>query len=598
MDARRGAWKHNLHSIVIRWQEDEKHRNSKQAHGWTEEYCRYLDFLTTFDISYTVPWHQRHQHESAITLVCNDDDRQAGLTRARRDFKPTTKILTGLRQEQGLQNCEQNWNGWVNIGKLAGRNLLPPHHQHNKGGNTNTETLSMARTPRHSMARSPMARSQVVERVMATDSLQILCGSHFARFLHIRRIFHRFRVQTLANVVHATVKTEHIVARTFFSVLSVSRTFEHLWPPHAHARGSWWRYDCGVLHICAPSLKVMHSHSIFNDHSSTCLTHLQHFVHTTWNQETLSLPPPPAPLRQEGCCLQNLLRNLLSNFLHHRLKPLSKPSPIPLNPSTPPFKTPPHTKPIFRAPAEPFHNHFKILSDLRLEPSSKTFLSNPPLKSLPKIFLKPFEALLKPYLQSLVNPPEISSQPHSGFWGCVWRRLWKGVEGVLKRWWLFWSVVQRRQRVLEELWRVNWRVNWRSLARSLGRSSGFWNMFEKVLQVFYWGFTRVWRDIQATNNERTNDSASCQSSDLWREQENIFFRKRRRENSGLKAEKSNHCVNDWTWIPKRWDSNNETLINISTFWFLSTSPSIHPSSPHSRDVDFCGLFGRPWLTQN
>ena len=75
-DARRGAWKHKEDSIVIRWQEDEKYRNSLQAHGWTEEYCRHLHCLTTIDISHTAPWHQRHRYESTITLVCNDDDRR------------------------------------------------------------------------------------------------------------------------------------------------------------------------------------------------------------------------------------------------------------------------------------------------------------------------------------------------------------------------------------------------------------------------------------------------------------------------------------------------------------------------------------------
>ena len=45
MDARRGAWKHDQGSIAIRWQEGEKYRNSPKAHGWTEEYCRYLDYL-------------------------------------------------------------------------------------------------------------------------------------------------------------------------------------------------------------------------------------------------------------------------------------------------------------------------------------------------------------------------------------------------------------------------------------------------------------------------------------------------------------------------------------------------------------------------
>ena len=63
-----------------------------------------MDCLTMFDISYTAPWHQRHRYESTITLMCNDDDRQAGPMNARKDFEPTTKIFSSLRQEQGRQN--------------------------------------------------------------------------------------------------------------------------------------------------------------------------------------------------------------------------------------------------------------------------------------------------------------------------------------------------------------------------------------------------------------------------------------------------------------------------------------------------------------
>ena len=65
---------------------------------------KYLDYLATIDISYTVPWHHRHRYESTITLVCHDDDREAGPIIARRDSESTTKILTSLRQEQGRQN--------------------------------------------------------------------------------------------------------------------------------------------------------------------------------------------------------------------------------------------------------------------------------------------------------------------------------------------------------------------------------------------------------------------------------------------------------------------------------------------------------------
>ena len=94
----RGARREGHDSIVIRWQEDEKYRNSQQAHGWTEEICRYLDHLT--NMSYTAPWHQRHRCESTITLACNDEDRQAGPMRARTDFKPTTQNLTVLQQNK------------------------------------------------------------------------------------------------------------------------------------------------------------------------------------------------------------------------------------------------------------------------------------------------------------------------------------------------------------------------------------------------------------------------------------------------------------------------------------------------------------------
>ena len=64
MDARIEAERKGHDSIVIRWQEDEKYGTSQKFHGWTGEVCRYLDHLTTIDISYTAPWHRRHRYES------------------------------------------------------------------------------------------------------------------------------------------------------------------------------------------------------------------------------------------------------------------------------------------------------------------------------------------------------------------------------------------------------------------------------------------------------------------------------------------------------------------------------------------------------
>ena len=76
MDAARGANTNGHDTITIRWQEDEKYRKSQFAHGWTEEQCKYLDYLRTIDIESTATWRQRHRYESAITLAWSTKDRQ------------------------------------------------------------------------------------------------------------------------------------------------------------------------------------------------------------------------------------------------------------------------------------------------------------------------------------------------------------------------------------------------------------------------------------------------------------------------------------------------------------------------------------------
>ena len=64
--------------------------------------------------------------------------------------------------------------------------------------------------------RSPTARSQVVERVKATDSFQNQRGSHFARLLRIRSFSRSFaHRQWRFPCKRRGVKTEHLVARTF-----------------------------------------------------------------------------------------------------------------------------------------------------------------------------------------------------------------------------------------------------------------------------------------------------------------------------------------------------------------------------------------------
>ena len=67
-DATRAAIKNGKETITIRWQQDEQYTESQMVHGWTEEYCKDLDYTKTIDIDYTATCRQRHRYESTITV--------------------------------------------------------------------------------------------------------------------------------------------------------------------------------------------------------------------------------------------------------------------------------------------------------------------------------------------------------------------------------------------------------------------------------------------------------------------------------------------------------------------------------------------------
>ena len=97
-DATRAASKSGKSTITIRWQDDEQYRESQKAHGWTEEYCKYLDYLKTIDVILTTrPCAQRHRYDSTITVAMTAKYRQCGpMNRRRSDYIPTTNALIGL----------------------------------------------------------------------------------------------------------------------------------------------------------------------------------------------------------------------------------------------------------------------------------------------------------------------------------------------------------------------------------------------------------------------------------------------------------------------------------------------------------------------
>ena len=236
MNARRVAWKHKKGTIVIRWREDEKYRTLQQAHGWTENIA---GTRTTSRRSTSLALHpgirgtgtrapprcmQRWGSSSWFQTYYENSHKSSTRTR-------TTEFLYSEERDNEAKTIRWSIVSRIRMDESKLENLFLAAFFlfiiFTKLVATRTSRLSMAWTPKHSTARSPMAKSPVVEKVKATDSLQDLCGSHFARFLRIRGCFVKeFRLQAIAfPCSNGGAKTEHFVARTFFSVLSVFRTW-------------------------------------------------------------------------------------------------------------------------------------------------------------------------------------------------------------------------------------------------------------------------------------------------------------------------------------------------------------------------------------
>ena len=69
MDAMRAATKrHEYTSILDRWHNDEIYRASQLENGWTEEWVKYLDYISKIDVSHEAPYRQRQRYESTLYM--------------------------------------------------------------------------------------------------------------------------------------------------------------------------------------------------------------------------------------------------------------------------------------------------------------------------------------------------------------------------------------------------------------------------------------------------------------------------------------------------------------------------------------------------
>ena len=78
MDAR-GELKRGKHtSLLDRWQNDEVHRASQVAIGWTQTFVEYLDYISEIDMSSIAPFRQRVRCNNTICMRGVDTNKRSG----------------------------------------------------------------------------------------------------------------------------------------------------------------------------------------------------------------------------------------------------------------------------------------------------------------------------------------------------------------------------------------------------------------------------------------------------------------------------------------------------------------------------------------
>ena len=90
----------NHDSTLLRWQNGNRYRNSHIAVGWTEEYCRYLDSISSGDISCIATWSERSGYKNNLTLGVNVGAKP-GTTKLRPDYPGAVRTLAAIKHQEG-----------------------------------------------------------------------------------------------------------------------------------------------------------------------------------------------------------------------------------------------------------------------------------------------------------------------------------------------------------------------------------------------------------------------------------------------------------------------------------------------------------------
>ena len=93
-------------SILDRFQNDEVSHASQLQHNWTKEWCEYLDYIRTIDISHKAPPEQLDRYAAVYHFRYHPQTMEKGPMKSRPDYHKTTRAIVSMNKEAGHKVIE------------------------------------------------------------------------------------------------------------------------------------------------------------------------------------------------------------------------------------------------------------------------------------------------------------------------------------------------------------------------------------------------------------------------------------------------------------------------------------------------------------
>ena len=304
VDARRGALKHNKDTIVIRWQEDEKYRNSQQAHEMDRRILPILGLphddrhLLHSTVASEAPVREHHlvgvprwgssswTNESKKRFETHSENSRKSLTRTR-----TTKFRHSEERENEAKTIRWSTASRNGMDESKLENLFhatfPLHHLQKIGSNTNIKTLNCA----NSKTPNGKITSGEITRCGKSESYSLFCKTDVAATLQdscaIVDFFKEFRSQERANPLQATGGEDRTLRRTHILLgLFLCSALDSTLHTYMRACGSSQTRD--MIWTCCILARLLKSHPISQHVSHNASRH-------AWPISSFCTPPQTTP---------------------------------------------------------------------------------------------------------------------------------------------------------------------------------------------------------------------------------------------------------------------------------------------------------------